>query len=93
MSQVDRAAVEQAIAQYQDPYLKTDLISMGCLRQLDIEGSVVSAELVLGYAAGSIVGGIAHMIQTAVENLEEVSEAHIKAVSYTHLTLPTIYSV
>jgi len=78
MSQVDRAAVEQAIAQYQDPYLKTDLISSGCLRRLDIEEGVVNAELVLGYAAGSIVGGIAQMIQTAVENLDGVTAAHIK---------------
>ncbi len=78
MSQVDRAAVEQAIAQYQDPYLKTDLISSGCLRQLDIEEGVVHAELVLGYAAASIVGGIAQMIQTAVENLDGVTAAHIK---------------
>lgn len=78
MSQVDRAAVEQAIAQYQDPYLKTDLISSGCLRQLDMEDGVVHAELVLGYAAGSIVGGIAQMIQTAVENLDGVTAAHIK---------------
>ena len=78
MSQVDRAAVERAIAEYQDPYLKTDLISCGCLRQLDIDGGVVTAELVLGYAAGSIVGGIGHMIQTAGENVEGVSSAHIK---------------
>jgi len=33
---------------------------------------------VLGYAAGSIVGGIAQMIQTAVENIDGVNAAHIK---------------
>ena len=62
MTTLDRAAVEQALAQYQDPYLRTDLLSAGCLRRLDIDGGRVEAELVLGYAAGSLVGGIAQII-------------------------------
>ena len=43
MSTLDRAAVEQALAQYQDPYLKTDLLSCGCLRRLEISGGQVEA--------------------------------------------------
>ena len=43
MTTLDRAAVEQALAQYQDPYLRTDLLSAGCLRRLDIDGGRVEA--------------------------------------------------
>lgn len=77
MSTLDRAAVEQALAQYQDPYLKTDLLSCGCLRRLEISGGQVEAELVLGYAAGSLVGGIAQMLQMAVENVDGVTSAKV----------------
>ena len=77
MSTLDHAAVEQALAQYQDPYLKTDLLSFGCLRRLEINGGQVEAELVLGYAAGSLVGGIAQMLQMAVENVDGVTSAKV----------------
>ena len=77
MSTLDRAAIEQALAQYQDPYLKTDLLSCGCLRRLEVNGGQVEAELVLGYAAGSLVGGIAQMLQTAVENVDGVTSAKV----------------
>lgn len=77
MTDISRSAVEKALAQYQDPYLQTDLINAGCLRSLDIIGSEVQAEFVLGYAAAGIRSGIEQMLQVAVENLEGVSSARI----------------
>jgi ATP-binding protein involved in chromosome partitioning len=77
MTDISRSAVEGALAQYQDPYLKTDLISAGCLHTLDISGSDVHAEFVLGYAAEGIRGGIKQMLQVAVENIEGVRSAAI----------------
>lgn len=78
MTHIDRNAVEQALASYQDPYLKTDLLSAGCLHSLDINGGQVSAEFVLGYAADSIINGIAQMLQVAVENVPGVTAANVK---------------
>ncbi len=77
MTQIDRSVVEQALAQYRDPYTNTDLVSSGCLRQLDIKEGRVNAELVLGYAAAGVVGGIAQMLQVAVENVAGVESAAI----------------
>src|SRR5690606_39575494 len=77
MTHIDRTAVEQALASYQDPYLKTDLITSGCLRSLQIDGDRVRAELVLGYAANNIIRGIGEMLKVAVENVPGVrSEEH-----------------
>lgn len=78
MSSINRSAVEQALARYQDPYLNTDLLSAGCLQSLDISGDRVSAHLRLGYAAGNIVKGIELMLSTAVEDVPGVDSASIK---------------
>jgi ATP-binding protein involved in chromosome partitioning len=77
MTDISRSAVENALAQYQDPYLKTDLITAGCLRSLEISGSDVQAEFVLGYAAAGIKSGIEQMLQVALQNLDGVGSARV----------------
>ena len=41
MSVIDRAAVDAAVQNYHDPYLKQDLISAGCVKSLSIDGATV----------------------------------------------------
>ncbi len=77
MTDISRSAVENALAQYQDPYLKTDLITAGCLRSLEISGSDVQVEFVLGYAAAGIKSGIEQMLQVALQNLDGVGSARV----------------
>ena len=88
MTAIDRSAVEQALARYQDPYLKTDLLSAGCLQSLDIDGGRVSAQLTLGYAAGNIVRGIEQMLTVAVEDVAGVDSATVR-VDWTVRAAPT----
>ena len=88
MTSIDRAAVEQALSRYQDPYLKTDLLSAGCLKSLQINDGRVSAELQLGYAAGNIINGIEQMLTVAVEDVPGVESADIK-VSWAVQAAPT----
>lgn len=77
MSHIDRMSIERALSQYQDPYLKTDLISAGCLRDIQIDQARVTVEIELGYAAASLTAGIAQMLQVAVEAVEDVEAAKI----------------
>ncbi|MCE1116543.1 MULTISPECIES: iron-sulfur cluster carrier protein ApbC [Pseudomonas] len=77
MSAVTRAAVEGVLRQYTDPYLNQDPVSAGCVRAIDIQGAQVSVQLQLGYAAGLFKGGWAQVLQTAIENLDGVSSAHV----------------
>ena len=88
MTSIDRAAVEQALSRYQDPYLKTDLLSAGCLKSLQINDGRVSAELQLGYAAGNIINGIEQILTVAVEDVPGVESADIK-VSWAVQAAPT----
>src|SRR5690554_5710066 len=78
MNLIDRTAIEQALSSYQDPYLKTDLLTAGCLRSLDIDGDRVSVSLRLNYAAGRIVGGIGQMLTVALENVPGVESARVQ---------------
>ena len=74
---IDRCAVEKALAHYQDPYLKTDLLSAGCLQSLEIEGDRVKVKLRLGYAANNITKGIEQMLTVALEDVPGVAAAAV----------------
>lgn len=77
MSSIERSNIERALSQYQDPYLKTDLISAGCLRGIEIDGTKVTVDIELGYAAASLTSGIAQMLQVAVEAVDQVESAKV----------------
>ncbi|KKN96049.1 hypothetical protein LCGC14_0172850 [marine sediment metagenome] len=77
MTEIDRSAVERALAQYRDPYTGKDLISSGCMRSLTTDNGSVTAEFVLGYAAAGVTDGIAQMLQVAAEGVEGVQTARI----------------
>ena len=92
MSLIDRIALERALSQYRDPYLQTDLISAGCLRDLHIDEGKVSARFVLGYAAAGLVSGIGQMLTVAAEGVEGVESADIK-VSFEVVKAPAQGSI
>jgi len=77
MSAVNRAAVETILRQYTDPYLNQDPISAGCVRAIDIQGDHVSVQLEIGYAADLFKNGWAHVLKTAIENLDGVASAKV----------------
>ncbi|WP_097460285.1 iron-sulfur cluster carrier protein ApbC [Mangrovitalea sediminis] len=77
MSTVDRAAVENAIREYRDPYLEQDLLSLDAIRQLDIEGGVVSVKVELPYAAKGIAGALRQLVAHAIEQVTGVERADI----------------
>ena len=77
MTDIDQNAVEQAIRQYTDPYLKQDLLSLGAIRNLSIEDGTVSFEIQLGYAWGGIAGGARSLLTHAIEDVEGVEEVRI----------------
>ncbi|MFS0828251.1 iron-sulfur cluster carrier protein ApbC [Pseudomonas phoenicis] len=77
MSAVTRAAVEDVLRQYTDPYLNQDPLSAGCVRAIDIDGGRVGVRLQLGYAAGLFVQGWAQVLSTALEHIEGVEQASV----------------
>ena len=78
MSFPDRAAIEGAIRSCQDPYLKQDLLSAGCVKSLDMEEDAVNLQVELGYPAGGLSGGIAELLRTKIANVEGVSQVDVQ---------------
>ncbi|MCK9529835.1 MAG: iron-sulfur cluster carrier protein ApbC [Gammaproteobacteria bacterium] len=49
MSNLSQATVESAIKTYVDPYLEKDLVSAGCIKNIQVEGSRVTLDVVMGF--------------------------------------------
>jgi ATP-binding protein involved in chromosome partitioning len=49
MSNLSQAAVESAIKTYTDPYLEKDLVSAGCVKNIQVDGAKVSIDVAMGF--------------------------------------------
>ncbi|WP_422408849.1 MULTISPECIES: iron-sulfur cluster carrier protein ApbC [unclassified Endozoicomonas] len=77
MSVPDRAAVEAAVQGYHDPFLKQDLVTAGCIKELSIESGKVTLKVELGYPAEGLKGGIEQLLAAKIENLPGVESARV----------------
>ncbi len=77
MPELSRAAVENAISQYHDPYLDGDLVSAKAVRDVSIEGASVSVNIRLGFPANGYHEELKAKIKGQIEALEGVSACHI----------------
>ena len=53
MGELTKAAVEEAIGGYTDPYLETDLVSAKCVKSVEADGGRVRVVVQLGFPGGS----------------------------------------
>lgn len=77
MSEITRAQVEAALASYTDPYLETDLIEAGCVRDIQIDGTDVNVEVYLNYPSNYLKGGVEQLLNTAIENIDGCTSAKV----------------
>ena len=79
MSEISQAQAEAALAAYTDPYLNTDLISAGCVRDISIDSTnFIRVSIHLDYPSEFLKDGIAQLLQTALENIDGCSGAEVK---------------
>jgi ATP-binding protein involved in chromosome partitioning len=81
MSEVTKEAVEAAIKGYIEPTLERDLVSAKCVQGIEIEGDQVKVNIVLGFPAKSVAGGIAAAVRERVEAVDGVSAAAVSVTS------------
>lgn len=77
MSQLNPEAIENALRQLTDPHLNQDPVSAGCVQDIRIDAGSVVVDVLLGYAAKQFQQGWAQMLQSAVEQVEGVSQAQV----------------
>lgn len=78
MTQTSHVTVEAAIREYQDPYLKTDLISANCVKSLSVEAGKAELVIELNYPADGLCEGIAQLLGSKIENLDDIQSADMK---------------
>ena len=77
MGELTKAAVEQAIAGYIDPYLETDLVSAKGLKGVELQDDRVRVTVQLGYPARSHVQELAQALRERIAALPEVGGREI----------------
>src|SRR5699024_3983687 len=59
------------------PYLQTDLVSAGTVRQLEVDGNTLRLELDLGFPCGGYGQQLAEDLRQRLVALDGVDEAHV----------------
>lgn len=77
MSQVSEAGLQEAIAQYIDPYLQQNLYDMGAVKSVDVIESAVQLKLELPYACSGLHGAIRQILETQLEDLDGVDRVSV----------------
>jgi len=78
---VSEEQVLRALSQVRDPELGRDLVSLGMVRDIQVEGDRVSFELVLTTPACSLREHITEMAKQAVAQLPGVKEVNVKVTA------------
>ena len=81
MSHPTREALEEAIAGYLDPHMDCDLVSAGCVREADMDGTRAVVKVVLGYPAASQHAAVAAELTRRLEAVEGVDGADVEVSS------------
>lgn len=77
MAGLTHPQIEAALSGYTDPYLETDLISAGCVRDIRIDGSAIEVDIHLNYPSEYLKDGIARVLQTSLENIDGCQSARV----------------
>lgn len=77
MSALTQAHIEAALATYTDPYLDSDLVSAGCVRDIRVGGDAVEVDIHLSYPSDYLKDGVAQMLQVALENIDGCRSARV----------------
>ncbi|MCL6417409.1 iron-sulfur cluster carrier protein ApbC [Aestuariirhabdus sp. Z084] len=77
MPELSRQLIEQAIRNYQDPYLKSDLVDAEAVEEIGIDGGNVKVSICLPYPAAGLNNAIAQLLASAINNLDGVTDTQV----------------
>ena len=78
MGELTKAAVEEAIRGYIDPYLETDLASAKCVKSVETDGGRVRVVIQLGFPAGDYAQELRQELLTRISGLPGVSDCEVE---------------
>jgi len=78
MGEVTKAAVEEAISGYIDPYLETDLVSAKSVKSVDIDGARVRVAIQLGFPASGYFETLRQALSQRISQIPGVDECQVE---------------
>lgn len=81
MSDVSQSAIEAAIRQYTDPYLKQDLLTAKAIKNIQIDNGAVAVEVELGFPAKGYASLLIDSLTQKIEAVDGVSSTAVKVIS------------
>lgn len=81
MTTVSRAQVEQALQEFTDPYLGTDLVSAKALKDIRITDGRVAVDIELGYPIGGYRDELVSQLQPSIAAIDGVTQVDIDVSS------------
>lgn len=77
MTAISQSDLEEAVKNYQDPYLSQDLYQLKAVKSLKVEGAAVKLVIVMPYACEGIMGGMRQILETNLEFVDGVESVEI----------------
>lgn len=81
MATVSQAQVEEAIKQYNDPYVEKDLVAAKCVKDVQIDGGKVKVIVEYGFPIAGYRDEVAGKLKALVEGIDGVDSAEIEVDS------------
>jgi ATP-binding protein involved in chromosome partitioning len=81
MADVTQAQIEEKLATYVDPYLERDLVSAKSIKDISIDGSSATVQVVLGFPASGYHDELVAKLKALVEAIDGISSAVIDVSS------------
>jgi ATP-binding protein involved in chromosome partitioning len=78
---ISKQQIETVLGQVIDPYMQTDLVSASWVKGVDIDGSNVSINLVLGYPAAGFFDSLKQLVKEKLVALEGIGDINITVSS------------
>lgn len=76
-SELTLQQIESALTVYQDPYLNSDLVSAGAVKNIQQDAGKVIVDILLPYPSEFLKGGTAEILKNALEIQDGIDEAEI----------------
>lgn len=77
MSSASRADVENLLKEFVDPHMEKDLVSAKSVKNIEVSGSTVTVEVLLGYPADGYKNELGAALREKIEALAGVEKAEI----------------
>ncbi len=84
MSDITRAAVEDALKAYVEPYLGKDLVAARCIDDIRIDGGHVTVDVKMGFPVKGLMDGLRSELRACLDAVPGISQVDVNITTDIH---------